>query len=328
MVSTEILSHWPETKPHMSLTEVTLGANNSVYKVESTPAFFLRKYRAHDASRIMNEHKLLFFLSQKVPTVVSPCLTSDDQSFVEVNGEYYALFPKAHGSLIEKHALTDKHAFEAGITLAKLHRQLNLYPRNVMQNEIFPVIQLSWNREQWLQRLDKIIAAIEAKGEQNVEDAWALRRSMQQRCFLASDHCVHSYQTKTERVLIHGDFHHYNLFFDNRSKVSGIIDWDLVQYMPPAYEMARACMYMFDMDVKKSVEFVSGYLSTNELSKVSIIDGVCAWGIFADHHIWALEEVYLKRNLAARKFIPHKNFSPFAQQWSLIEARLVNQRQR
>ena len=326
MVSTEILSHWPETKPHMSLAEVTLGANNSVYKVESTPAFFLRKYRAHDASRIMNEHKLLFFLSQKVPTVVSPCLTSDGQSFVEVNGEYYALFPKAHGSLIEKHALTDKHAFEAGITLAKLHRQLSLYPRNVMQNEIFPVIQLSWNREQWLQRLDKIIAAIEAKGEQNVEDAWALRRSMQQRCFLASDHCVHSYQTKTERVLIHGDFHHYNLFFDNRSKVSGIIDWDLVQYMPPAYEIARACMYMFDMDVKKSVEFVSGYLSTNELSKVSIIDGVCAWGIFADHHIWALEEVYLKRNLAARKFIPHKNFSPFAQQWSLIEARLVNKR--
>lgn len=326
MVSTEILSHWPETKPHMSLAEVTLGANNSVYKVESTPAFFLRKYRAHDASRIMNEHKLLFFLSQKVPTVVSPCLTSDGQSFVEANGEYYALFPKAHGSLIEKHALTDKHAFEAGITLAKLHRQLSLYPRNVMQNEIFPVIQLSWNREQWLQRLDKIIAAIEAKGEQNVEDAWALRRSMQQRCFLASDHCVHSYQTKTERVLIHGDFHHYNLFFDNRSKVSGIIDWDLVQYMPPAYEIARACMYMFDMDVKKSVEFVSGYLSTNELSKVSIIDGVCAWGIFADHHIWALEEVYLKRNLAARKFIPHKNFSPFAQQWSLIEARLVNKR--
>jgi len=326
MVSTEILSHWPETKPHMSLTEVTLGANNSVYKVESTPAFFLRKYRAHDASRIMNEHKLLFFLSQKVPTVVSPCLTSDGQSFVEANGEYYALFPKAHGSLIEKHALTDKHAFEAGITLAKLHRQLSLYPRNIMQNEVFPVIQLSWNREQWLQRLDKIIAAIEAKGEQNVEDAWALRRSMQQRCFLASDHCVHSYQTKTERVLIHGDFHHYNLFFDNRSKVSGIIDWDLVQYMPPAYEIARACMYMFDMDVKKSVEFVSGYLSINELSKASIIDGVCAWGIFADHHIWALEEVYLKRNLAARKFIPHKNFSPFAQQWSLIEARLVNKR--
>ena len=326
MVSIEILSHWPETKPHMSLTEVTLGANNSVYKVESMPAFFLRKYRTHDAGRMLNEHKLLFFLSQKVPTVVSPCLTSDGQSFVEANGEYYALFPKAHGSLIEKHALTDKHAFEAGITLAKLHRQLSLYPRNIMQNEVFPVIQLSWNREQWLQRLDKIIAAIEAKGEQNVEDAWALRRSMQQRCFLASDHSVHSYQTKTERVLIHGDFHHYNLFFDNRSKVSGIIDWDLVQYMPPAYEIARACMYMFDMDVKKSVEFVSGYLSINDLSKASIIDGVCAWGIFADHHIWALEEVYLKRNLAARKFIPHKNFSPFAQQWSLIEARLVNKR--
>ncbi|NOH35426.1 phosphotransferase enzyme family protein [Vibrio chagasii] len=326
MVSTEILSHWPETKPHMSLAEVTLGANNSVYKVESTPAFFLRKYRAHDASRIINEHKLLFFLSQKVPTVVSPCLTSDGQSFVEVNGEYYALFPEAHGSLTEKHALTDKHAFEAGITLAKLHRQLSLYPRNGMQNEIFPVVQLSWNREQWLQRLDKIIAAIEAKGEQNVEDAWALRRSMQQRCFLASGDSIHSYQTKTERVLIHGDFHHYNLFFDNRSKVSGIIDWDLVQYMPPAYEIARACMYMFDMDVKKSVEFVSGYLSINDLSKASIIDGVCAWGIFADHHIWALEEVYLKQNLAARKFIPHKNFLPFAQQWSLIEARLVNKR--
>ena len=136
-------------------------------------------------------------------------------------------FLRAHGSLIEKLALTDTHAFEAGATLAKLHRQLSLYPRNGLPNEMFPVIQLSWNRELWLQRLDKIIAAIESKGEQNVEDEWALQRSIQQRSFLASSQSVHSYETKTERILIHGDFHHYNLFFDKRSKVSGIIDWGL-----------------------------------------------------------------------------------------------------
>ncbi|MCW1890043.1 aminoglycoside phosphotransferase family protein [Vibrio chagasii] len=47
-------------------------------------------------------------------------------------------------------------------------------------------------------------------------------------------------KTKTDRVLIHGDFHHYNLFFDNHSKVSGIIDWDLVHHMPPAYEISFA----------------------------------------------------------------------------------------
>ncbi|NVN83988.1 MULTISPECIES: phosphotransferase enzyme family protein [unclassified Vibrio] len=326
MMNADILSHWIETKCHASLTEVTHGATNSVYKVGSKPAFFLRKYRTLDASRIKNEHELLFFLSQKVPTVVLPCLTSNGQSFVKAKGEYYALFPEAQGSLIEKHALTDTHAFEAGATLAKLHRQLSLYPRNGLPNEMFPVIQLSWHRELWLQRLDKIIAAIESKGEQNVEDEWALQRSIQQRSFLASSQSVHSYEPKTERVLIHGDFHHYNLFFDKCSKVSGIIDWDLVQYMPPAYEIARGCMYMFDMDVKKSVEFVGGYLSINELSKASITDGVCAWGVFADHHIWALEEVYLKQNLAARKFIPHKKFLPFEQQWSLIESHLVNKR--
>ncbi len=79
-----------------------------------------------------------------------------------------------------------------------------------MQNEIFPVISTVMDRDQWLQCLNMIIAAIEAKRGAKRCDAWPLRRSMQQRCFLASGHSVHSYQTKTERVIIHGEYH-YNL---------------------------------------------------------------------------------------------------------------------
>ncbi|MCW1890044.1 hypothetical protein OK016_14955 [Vibrio chagasii] len=68
---------------------------------------------------------------------------------------------------------------------------------------------------------------------------------------------------------------------------------------------------MFDMDVKKSVEFVSGYLSTNELQKrVQLMEPVLV-GIFKDHHIWALEEVYLKQNSSRNVTIPHKNFFAF-----------------
>ncbi|MEZ8631334.1 phosphotransferase enzyme family protein [Vibrio lentus] len=322
MIRTDVLSHWLEYETDVSLTEVTFGATNSVYKVGPTPVFFLRKYRTSDVNRIKNEHELLLFLSQKIFSIVQPCLTFDGKSFVKVGSEYYALFPEAQGSLIDKHALTNKLAYEAGITLAKLHHELSHCPRTKFSNEAFPVVQLSWNREVWLQRLDKVIHLIESKREQSTENDWALQRAKQQRRFLSSGQSIHSYETKTERTLIHGDYHHFNIFFDERSRVSGIIDWDLIQYMPPAYEIARACMYMFDMEVKKSVEFINGYLSINELTLESFTDGARAWGIFADHHIWALEEVYLKHNLAARKFIPHKEFEPFEQQWSLIESAL------
>lgn len=249
-------------------------------------------------------------------TIIAPVLTRDHHSFCKIGDEFYALFPEAKGTLIEKSALSESHAFQLGKALADLHVQL----ASVVGND-FPTIELSWGKSAWVDRLQKIVATIEANSEFDTNSS-VLRRVKQQRDYLASSEATHSYTPLTSRQLIHGDFHHFNVFFDSNCTVSDVIDWDLVQNMPPGYELARACMYMFDLELHRSLALLKGYLSVKPLSRLELNDGAKAWAVYADHHVWALEEVFLKNNTAAQKFIPQRDFIPFMEQWFQIESAL------
>lgn len=100
----------------------------------------------------------------------------------------------------------------------------------------------------WVDRLQKIVATIEANSEFDTNSS-VLRRVKQQRDFLAISQATHSYTPLTSRQLIHGDSHHFNVFFDFNCTVSDVIDRDLVQNIPTGYELPRACIYMFDLDL-------------------------------------------------------------------------------
>ncbi|MGR2831975.1 homoserine kinase, partial [Vibrio vulnificus] len=63
-------------------------------------------------------------------------------------------------------------------------------------------------------------------------------------------------------------------------------------------------------------------LSIKPITRLELNDGAKAWAVYADHHVWALEEVFLKNNVAAQKFIPQSDFIPFMEQWSKIESAL------
>ncbi|MDG2882114.1 phosphotransferase, partial [Vibrio parahaemolyticus] len=168
-------------------------------------------------------------------------------------------------------ALSESHAFQLGKALADLHVQL----ASVVGND-FPTIELSWGKSAWVDRLQKIVATIEANSEFDTNSS-VLRRVKQQRDYLASSEATHSYTPLTSRQLIHGDFHHFNVFFDSNCTVSDVIDWDLVQNMPPGYELARACMYMFDLELYRSLALLKGYLSVKPLSRLELNDGAKAW---------------------------------------------------
>ncbi|WP_229651903.1 phosphotransferase [Vibrio parahaemolyticus] len=284
--------------------------------MQSSETFYLRKYRVRNVAQIKLEHELLQKLSQNLNTIIAPVLTRDGCSFGKIGDGFYALFPEAKGGLIGKSELSELHAFQLGKALAELHVQLAS-----MAGNSFPTIELSWDKSAWVDRLQKIVACIEINSALDAKGS-VLRRVKQQRDYLASSQAVHSYTPLTSRQLIHGDFHHFNVFFDLNGAVSDVIDWDLVQNMPPGYEVARACMYMFDMDVNKSLALLKGYLSIKPMTQPELNDGAKAWAVYADHHVWALEEVFLKNNTAAQKFIPKSDFIPFMVQWSKIESAL------
>ncbi|MDP2575991.1 phosphotransferase [Vibrio penaeicida] len=312
----EVGENWSQIGVDASIKQQSAGATNHVFRIQSSETFYLKKYNVRNVAKIKLEHELLRKLSQNLNTIIAPVLTHDHHSFCKIGDEFYALFPEAKGALIEKSELSESHAFQLGKALANLHVQL----ASVIGND-FPTIELSWDKSVWVDRLQKIVATIEANGEFDTNGS-VLRRVKQQRGYLASSQATHSYQPLTSRQLIHGDFHHFNVFFAPNCAVSDVIDWDLVQNMPPGYELARSCMYMFDLELNRSLALLKGYLSVKPLSRLELNDGANAWAVYADHHVWALEEVFLKNNTAAQKFIPQRDFIPFMEQWFHIESAL------
>ncbi|MDO6705506.1 phosphotransferase enzyme family protein [Photobacterium sp. 1_MG-2023] len=313
---TDILRFWPKISGVQSVHPVTLGATNRIYHVAGTENYFLKQYQTQDVAKVQREHQLISHLSQILPEVIAPMPTQigAGEGFVQVQGDLYALFPQATGQLIPTSQLTCRHASAAGKMLGRLHHCLRDYPA-----EGFPTIPLEWDNQQWCQRLERVIALIQAQPVLQQVDHWALRRATQQKQFLQCTGPVSTYQPHSRFQLIHGDYHQYNVFFGSDSQVTGVIDWDLLMQMPPGYEVARACTYLFQMRVKESLCLIQAYLKENPLTDDELLDGANCWGIFADHHLWPLEAVYLHQNPAAAKFIPLQDFEPWEARWRPVE---------
>ena len=312
---------WRVLENHSKVSVTSLGATNQVYQLQaldetSKPTYFLRRYKTADLAKIHREHRYISEVASKLAFVPSPIEGRNRSTVLTVDKQHFALFPAARGQLVAQSELSAVHAFEAGVAMAKLHQVMERG-----QVDGLPEITLAWTKGDWVKRLDDVIEALKAnEKDDNAElDSWALKRATQQRAYLAGDSSLHHYEPVTRKIPVHGDFHHFNVFFDECAKVSGVIDWDLLQLMPPSYDIVRACHYMFQLDIGKSAAFINGYFTYRHLTREELNDGAKAWGIYADHHVWALEEAYLHGNCSAKKFIPQCDFAPFLSQWMPVE---------
>ncbi|OOE52763.1 phosphotransferase [Salinivibrio kushneri] len=308
--------HWPYIGQCSSIEEIECGAVNVTYKVHARHTYFLRGYQTLTDAQILQSHQIQRSLATQLPFVIAPCFTEKALTLIKFNGASYALYPAAHGKSVSK--LSSAQAQSAGFALALVHSALVQH-----DGSAFPTITLSWEKEVWLRKLETIIKQIRQTPTSD-DSYWAMRRAEQQQEYLANNNSDHQYKIVTQRQLIHGDYHQANLFFDRHNAVSGPIDWDLLQNMPRTYDVIRACAYMFQMDPLLSSAFISGYTSQLPLTAEELIDGARAWGMYADHHIWPLEQVYLHNNVAAKRFIPHQDFLPFSQQWCRVAYHLKN----
>ncbi|QIR06091.1 phosphotransferase [Salinivibrio costicola] len=308
--------HWPYIGQCSSIEKIECGAVNVTYKIHARYTYFLRCYQTLTDEQILQSHQIQRSLAVQLPFVIAPCFTDKALTLIKFNGASYALYPAAHGNSMSK--LSSVQAKSAGFALALVHSALVQH-----DGSAFPSITLSWEKEACLLKLETIIKRIR-QAPTSVDNYWAMRRAEKQQEYLANKNSVHQYKIATQRQLIHGDYHQANLFFDRYSAVSGLIDWDLLQNMPRAYDVIRACTYMFQMDPLLSSAFIGGYMSQLPLTGEELIDGARAWGIYADHHIWPLEQVYLHNNVAAKRFIPHQDFLPFSQQWCRLAHYLKN----
>ncbi len=168
-----------------------------------------------------------------------------------------------------------------------------------------------------MKRLEKVEQAILARPVLTASDEIALARALAQRAWLTAPDCRHSDDLLDPLQVIHGDYHHRNLFFANQ-QVSAIIDWEQTGLMPRACEAVRAGTYMFALEPNRTRTFLDAWMAEAGAARTELRRGAEVFAVVRDHWVWALEEVYLSGNTAAAAFIPPTPFEPFHQTWTRL----------
>lgn len=307
----QVLDEWP-LEGALVMSEVQGGATNRVYRVEGAHgAAYLRRYKRPDPALVAREHVVIRRARAGGVPAALPIAARDGRTVVERDGAVFALYEPAAGAQVASGTLGLEHARAAGAMLATLHDALGSLP-----DAGYTRWQLQWNGAAWCERLDRVEQAILVRKAPDETDRWALERVRAQRAWLSNAACRHGYQPRVPAQLTHGDYQDANLFFDP-SGVSGVIDWEQAAFMPRAYELARAVSFMFRLERERTRAFVRAYADVHPLAEGELLDGARAWGAFADHHVWPVEEVYLNGNDAARRYIPHAPFRPFELAWAV-----------
>ena len=289
------------------------GATNRVYRVQADGAeSFLRIYRRADLIVAEREHALIAHARHHGVPTVSVLPTRSGSSVVQVAGQVCALYQAATGTQLPNGGLGTCDAIAAAACLGHLHRALQpLHDAGYLRWKI------AWDGPEWIERLSVVELALFRHGLQDDTDRWALERLRAQRQWLSHPDCEHAYEPCSPRQVVHGDYQATNLFFQQGS-VSAVIDWEQAAFMPRGFEVARACSFLFRLEPELTRQFLRAYQAANPLEDAELKDGARAWGCYADHHVWPLEEAYLHGNRAARRFIPHAPFRPFREAWGVL----------
>lgn len=309
----EVLAHW-DIGTVTGTEPVPQGSVNRVFQVRTVfQTFYLRLYRSSDVAVLEREERVMQAARLGGVPVPTALPTRRGAGWLNLDGQLCALFEAATGFQVARTDLTARDATAAGEALARLHRALE------------PLPDLGWRRytvaydpAAWLARLDGVWRAMEGLSAPDLTDAWALERLRAQRARLADPDCPHTADLSGPRQTIHGDYHDGNLFFDAR-RVSGVIDWEQAAWMPRAFEAVRSAHYMFSGVPALAAVFLNAYLSGLNMNPPELQAAALAYGVQADHNVWALEEIYLHGNARARPFIPHAPDRPFASLWLDIQ---------
>ncbi len=303
-------AHWFGSQVD-SVSAVSGGATNLVFCVRSNgAAYYLRRYRKQVREAVEREHAFIAHCNARGVPAPLPIARASSTILQNDDGVCWAMFEAASG--VQHDELTVDQARGSGIALAALHDA----SRSAVQGG-FSSFQLSWTAAAWAGRLARIREAIEQRPTRDTRDAHALDRVRQQTEWLTDPSCPQRYDSAYPGQLIHGDYHQANLFFEG-ADVSAVIDWDNAVIMPRAFELVRACSFICQMDPERTRSLIEGYRAVARLTPAELEDGAAAWGAYADHHVWPLEELYLHDNAAARRFIWPRPFRPFLEEWAAI----------
>jgi homoserine kinase type II len=312
-----ILAAWQLGVPD-ALVQPASGTINTI--VRATIAgrdYYLRQYRHPE--RAPREHAIIAHLHARDFPVVAPLPLPGGATFLDHDGERYALYPAAPGRQRAREHLTPSLLAAMGRHLAVLHHALH----DLVSGDI-PRRIITGDRDATLAALARLQTMIGQRDGTDPLDQIAVARLAARRAWLET----HSPSIAPDPAIlaeqaIHGDYQETNLFFDGGA-VCAVIDWDNSYLASRAWEIARVLDYVCEFTPARSRLFLDGYRSRQSLSLAELDRAIAAYGSMRAHDLWLYSEYFLRGNERVGRFITPGGFVPIADRWTGLRPHLTD----
>lgn len=271
--------------------------NQNLFAVTARGAYFLKGYRYPDPEPIRREHALIAFAAEQGSPALLPISDPAGKTFLRVGGRWWAVFPRLAAPQLSPEDLTPHHAFQMGRALGQLHVALSALPATDAAR--FP-LRLTWSSAAAHAEMAGYELTIGKRPYLDPFDQHTLSTFGYRRTLLASG--VPSPETfaSLPSQVLHGDYHHGNLFFTPDGAVSHVVDWELACFGPRAWEIIRALdvSLRFAEDLEQGGDrlrgFIHGYAAAALLSAEECDAMPDLYWAARVHSLWVYEEHYRK----------------------------------
>lgn len=312
-----VLRHW-RLEPIVSVQRATSGAMNEIFIVSTEDrTVVLRKHRRPDRAQVAFEHAVITYAADHGIATPRPIPTPGGETIVDHDGSFHSLFACAIGEQIDQDELTPEHAAAMGARLAGLHVTLAPYP--IERSVPTPA---AVDPELITDRINNLLSRIDRIEQPSEQDAWAADHLKTKRAWLAGHPVPVWRPVQEDRLqLVHGDYLHTNLFFTG-AEVSSVIDWDKAETRRPVDEIVRAFELSLRMRPDLCRAMLEGYRSIRAVSLDELDRSANNWDLAMIRDQWLFEEIYLRGNDRARRFLEPGGFVPFGDHWARLRAHL------
>lgn len=270
--------------------------------------FFVKRYHPkRSPERLLEVHRVKMFFKEHGVSTIPPLLNSEGSTLLRINEESFAVFPYVADK--QYYGLpNDRAVASAGENLARLHLagadHLSLVSR----------VFKPWDRGGFLENARKMLEL--ANAGTTSFDAMASKMLKIKMQSAEDSHVSYEDLGLKNDVILHGDYHTHNLFFDENDNVSFTFDFERTMVGPRATDLAYGLFMIcfdFNTDIEGDVSdihferarsFIRAYNEVFPIAVDQFLNGLC-WFFWSQivYIQWPLDAHYFEADTRADKLL-------------------------
>jgi Ser/Thr protein kinase RdoA (MazF antagonist) len=244
-------------------------------------SYFLKKYLQLKPGRVREIYSASDFLYKQGLPVVLPFKTNENEPYFLYENSVFSLFPFIQGKSFEEVKDRTKSLISSSSYLAKLHlaSKNKVLPR-IKRHDI-KILETKSFQDENVRLKELILQKINSGNEDELDEVTLEILELKKKSLDKYLKLLPKKINFTGNCLVHGDYFHNNLFFNENDRVKAIIDLDESKISSSVLELIISMFVMSFREepttkenIKLAKVFIQTYLQTNSLRYEEFYEGM------------------------------------------------------